>query len=142
MRSTRVTLPAGVDAVHLGNLRGRDAYKHHDVAVIAGRLEPGVGAIEDMARAMFGDEAEPIALVSAGAHGGTRYPTEQRRYRMAGISPGSSRTTLPVRPLPCPCTRTRERKRCWSRSASGSWNRRWPGCGSCTGASGRRPSTC
>ena len=30
----RMTLPAGVDAVHLGNLRGRDGYKHHDVAVV------------------------------------------------------------------------------------------------------------
>src|SRR4051794_6371842 len=80
-----MTLPAGVDAVHLGHLRGRDSYRHHDVAVIAGRLEPSVGAIEDMARAMFGDEAESIALVSAGAHGGTRYPVEQRRYRMTSI---------------------------------------------------------
>ncbi len=41
-----------------------------------------------MTRAMFGDEAEPIVTVAPGEHGGTRYPTEQRRYRMAGGTAG------------------------------------------------------
>ena len=99
----RMKLPAGVDAVHLGNLRGRDGYKHHDVAVVAGRLEPSVGELERMARAMFGDEAEPIATVAPGDHGGTRYPTEQRRYRMAAAArPGGCRRRVrapgPARP--------------------------------------------
>ena len=80
----RMTLPAGVDAVHLGNLRGRDGYKHHDVAVIAGRLEPSVEILERLARCMFGDEAEPLTLVQPGERDIRRYPTEQRRYRMAG----------------------------------------------------------
>ena len=85
-----IKLPAQVDAVHLGNLRGRDSYKHHDVAVIAGRLEPATGSMEDQARAMFGDEPEPILTVAAGEHGGTRYPTEPRRYRMAGGGAGQA----------------------------------------------------
>ena len=85
----RITLPAGVDGLHLGNLRGRDGYKHHDVAVVAGRLEPSVGELERLTRCMFGDEAEPIATVAPGDHGGTRYPTEQRRYRMAGNLAGT-----------------------------------------------------
>ena len=86
----RIKLPAGVDGVHLGNLRGRDSYKHHDVAVIAGRLEPSVGKLEEMARAMFGDEAEALATVTPGDHGGTRYPTKQRCYRTTGGTAGGS----------------------------------------------------
>ena len=66
--------------------------------MIAGRLEPGVGAIEDMARAMFGDEAEPIALVPAGgtAAPATRPNSDVTAWRV--ISPESLRSTLPGLP--------------------------------------------
>ena len=93
----RMKLPPGADALHLGNLRGRDSYKHHDVAVVAGRLEPGVGELERMTRAMFGDEAEPIVTVAIGEHGGTRYPAERRRYRMADGAAGQA-VTVSVHP--------------------------------------------
>ena len=86
----QMTLPAGVDAVHLGNLRGRDGYKHHDVAIVAGRLEPSVEILERLARCMFGDEAEPLTLVQPGERDIRRYPTEQRRYRMAGGAAGAA----------------------------------------------------
>ena len=81
---------------HFGNLRGRDQFKHHDVAVVAGRLEPSIGELERMTRAMFGDEAGPIA---PGEHGGTRYPTERRRYRVAGDAAGQA-VTVSVHPDP------------------------------------------
>ena len=84
----RMTLPAGVDAVHLGNLRGRDGYKHHDVVVTAGRLEPSVEILERMTRCLFGDEAESFTLVQPGERDIRRYPTEQRRYRMVGGGAG------------------------------------------------------
>ena len=67
--------------------------------MVAGRLEPGVEALEDMTRAMFGDEAEAIRTITAGDHGGTRYPTEQRRYRMAGGDEGAA-VAVSVHPDP------------------------------------------
>ena len=80
----RLELPAEIDAVHLGDLRGRDGYKHHDVAVVAGRLEPSVEMLERIARGLFGDEAAPLQIIEPDANGLRRYPTEQRRYRMGG----------------------------------------------------------
>jgi hypothetical protein len=80
----RLELPAELATLHLGNLRGRDGYKSLDTAVIAGRLEPGALAVERMARALFGDEAEPLQAIVPDEAGRVRYPTETRRCRMAG----------------------------------------------------------
>jgi hypothetical protein len=78
----RMQLPDEVAKLYLGNLRGRDGYKHLNTAVIAGRLEPGVLKIERMARALFGNEAEPLQTIAPDAAGIARYHTEPRRYRM------------------------------------------------------------
>lgn len=86
----RIKLPATVDAVYLGHLRGMDGFKHHNVAVIAGRMEPLTGGAENAGRAMFGDEAEPIVTVAPDERGRTRYPTEPRRYRMTGGAAGQA----------------------------------------------------
>src|SRR3954452_15369640 len=83
-------LPANIATLHLGTLRGRYGFKVHDRIIVAGRLEPGVVELERITRAMFGDEAEPIRTVALGEHGGTRYPAEQRRYRMAGGHAGAA----------------------------------------------------
>jgi hypothetical protein len=108
----RLALPSGVDTLYLGHLRGRDGFKHHDRIVIAGRLEPRVGALERDAKALFGDEAEPIVTLPRLEHGGTRMPTEQRRYRMAG---GKAWTAVAVSVHPDPrvqamVEQTRERE--------------------------------
>ena len=81
----RLELPAELATLHLGNLRGRDGYKHLDTAVIAGRLEPGALTVERMARALFGDEAEPLQAIAPDEAGRVRYPTETRRCRMASL---------------------------------------------------------
>ncbi len=86
----RMELPAAIVTLHLGNLRGRDGFKHLDRIVVAGRLEPSVLELERMTRAMFGEEAEPIRTVFPSGHDSTRYPTERRRYRMAGGTAGAA----------------------------------------------------
>jgi hypothetical protein len=45
----KLELPDRVATMHLGHLRGRNKFKDIDVAVIAGRLEPGVEALERLA---------------------------------------------------------------------------------------------
>lgn len=81
----RIKAPA---KIHLGNLRGQDVHKNRDVAVVAGRLEPAPLVIERMARALFGDDDEPLTLIEPDAAGVGRYPSEPRRYRMADGSAG------------------------------------------------------
>ena len=79
----RLELPDTVSTLHLGNLRGRDGFKQLDTAVIAGRLEPGALMVEGMARALFGDEAEPLQTIAPNTvTGRVCYPRQTRRCRM------------------------------------------------------------
>ena len=65
----------GVAVVHFGALRGVDRFKDFDTVIIAGREQPAPGAVEALARSLFGDEEEPLAL-------GGAWTTELRPYRM------------------------------------------------------------
>ena len=61
-------------------LQGVNDYKNFDTAIVIGRLEPGVAAIEDQMRALFGDGDAPLQLLkhSAGACGW--FPAGQGAY--------------------------------------------------------------
>jgi len=89
----------GFDCLHYGALRGRDDCKQHRQGAVIGRNELKVRDLEDLALAIFGDEAEPIQILPPGAHGGTRYLTEQRRYRMADGTAGPA-AAVSVHPDP------------------------------------------
>ncbi|HEX8373585.1 MAG TPA: hypothetical protein VF606_00210, partial [Geminicoccaceae bacterium] len=65
----------GADIAHFGGLRGLDRYKDHDTVIVAGREQPPPSAVEDLARSLFGDDDEPLAL-----SGG--YSLETRGYRL------------------------------------------------------------
>src|SRR3954447_14640015 len=70
----------GVDAMHLGALRGIDRYKGHDTVIVAGREQPSLRGrwnargqykpgVEDYALLLFGDDEQPLALVQPDAKG-------------------------------------------------------------------------
>ncbi len=52
----------GVETAHFGKLRGIDAFKGHDVVIVAGREQPWATSAEAAARALFGDDDEPLEL--------------------------------------------------------------------------------
>lgn len=85
----RLDVP-GAARAHFGALRGRDEFKSCDTAVIVGRLEPEVRKIERQARALFGDEAEPLATLQPDAAGRVCYHTEKRCRRMADGTAGAA----------------------------------------------------
>ena len=74
-------------AVHLGNLRGLDAYKDRCWLMIAGRLQPDPWAMDSLTRSMFGDAAEPLQTLPTDSRGVPYYPTEYRTLRMAEGAP-------------------------------------------------------
>ena len=81
-------LAEGIDRLWFGKLRGRDGFKHHDVILIVGRQQPPVEALEATARALFGDDAEPLQLVKPDPGGHLHLPMERRCMRMADGSGG------------------------------------------------------
>lgn len=66
---------------HFGAVRGIDAWKDCTAAVIVGRNQPSVAAVEGAARALFHDDPAPLAL------SGT-WTTEDRGYRIDGNAVG------------------------------------------------------
>lgn len=71
----RLELPAGTEVLHFGAIRGLDAFKGYDTIIIAGREQPSPEDIEDQARALFGDDPEPLNLTG-------NYVQEVRGYRL------------------------------------------------------------
>ncbi|WP_372397134.1 hypothetical protein ABMY26_23985 [Azospirillum sp. HJ39] len=62
---------------HLGGLRGSDDYRDYAAVIVAGRLQPTVLAVENLARALFFDAVMPLAFLGA-----NRLPKVERRRRM------------------------------------------------------------
>ncbi|UXT53279.1 hypothetical protein FY136_28880 (plasmid) [Agrobacterium tumefaciens] len=56
---------APFDVAHFGALRGKDIWKYTAGIIVAGRLEPSVDAVENLARAYFGDDIEPFLFIKA-----------------------------------------------------------------------------
>jgi hypothetical protein len=55
----RIKAPAGCAVEWFGNIRGLDSYKDFDTIIIAGREQPRIHSVEDMARALFADSPLP-----------------------------------------------------------------------------------
>lgn len=75
----RPALPYAV--AHLNGIRGKDTWKHATGIVVAGRLEPGVEAVEELARAVFYADPRPLAFVGADGEGRKSYPKVARPVR-------------------------------------------------------------
>lgn len=50
---------------HFGNVRGSDNYKNRVAGIVIGREQAPPRAVEDMARALFADDPEPLDLTGA-----------------------------------------------------------------------------
>jgi hypothetical protein len=87
-------LPDHIETAHFGALRGLDSFGHHDVMVVAGRMEPPVLAIENHMRAIH-DGSRPLILIpqpaidpKTGKRPRHSYQRVLRRLRMADGSLG------------------------------------------------------
>lgn len=54
--------PAGAEFAHFNALRGRDAWRDFEVVIVIGRNQPRVTDIENISRALFFDDREPLRL--------------------------------------------------------------------------------
>ena len=79
--NARINIPAHCDSVHFNGFRGVDRWKNFDVVIIIGRNEPPVKAIENMARALYNYDYEPVLLTG-------EWTTEERGYYLQGEKQG------------------------------------------------------
>ena len=115
-----------IDIAHFGAIRGLDGWKDFDTVIVAGREQPPPHDVENMARSLFGADAEPLLLTG-------EYVPQMRgppHARTAAGPPSRSRFTRT-----CACRPSS------SRSASARSSRWSAGCGWCT-ATGRRGCSC
>lgn len=80
-----IAVPGNCELAHFNSLRGVDRYKDCDAAVIVGRNEPPVSAIEDAARALYYDDPNPLQLPGS-------WSCQVRGYRLRGGSLGVDTT--------------------------------------------------
>jgi len=71
--TSKLKIPTHCDSVHFNGFRGVDRWKDFDVVIVIGRNEPSVKAAEDIARALFAYDFEPLNLVG-------EWTTEKRGY--------------------------------------------------------------
>jgi hypothetical protein len=57
--AVQIKVPKGCAVEWFGNIRGLDSYKDFDTIIIAGREQPRIHSVEDMARALFADSPLP-----------------------------------------------------------------------------------
>ena len=74
----------GLDCVpgHLNNIRGKNEWKGCETAVIAGRILPPMGAVEDRARALAAAKGEPFTSLRNPDGTWPAWPEEARALRM------------------------------------------------------------
>lgn len=77
----RINIPAHCDSIHFNGFRGVDRWKNFDVVIVIGRNEPPVKAIEDMARALYTNDYEPLLLTG-------EWTIEERGYYLQGEKQG------------------------------------------------------
>ena len=53
---------ANIHIAHFGAIRGLDGWKDFDTVIVAGREQPQAVDVENMARSLFGADAEPLLL--------------------------------------------------------------------------------
>lgn len=79
--TSSINIPAHCDSVHFNGFRGVDRWKDFDVVIVIGRNEPPVKAVEDMARALYAYDYEPLLLSG-------EWTTEERGYYIYGEKQG------------------------------------------------------
>ena len=63
MRAALAEAPdANIHTAHFGAIRGLDGWKDFDTVIVAGREQPKAVDVENMARSLFGADAEPLLL--------------------------------------------------------------------------------
>lgn len=62
---------------HFGDIRGLDNFKDKEIAVVLGRMQPGIEAVERLARGLVYDQEKELTLLGAG-----QYPEQERGFRM------------------------------------------------------------
>jgi hypothetical protein len=72
-------------------LLGINAYKDCDLAIFVGRIEPGLDAVEDLARCLFADGDEPLQLLTDDQRARGWLPTARGEYLMADGSTAEAR---------------------------------------------------
>jgi len=77
-----------VDFAHFSAIRGVDIYKDHDAAVIIGRNQPPVNEIENLGRAIYFDQPDPLNLSGTLAY-------ETRGYCLTDCERGVSVQVMP-----------------------------------------------
>jgi hypothetical protein len=77
-----ISIPAHCELAHFNALRGIDRWKDFDTAIVVGRNEPPTKAVEDMARALYYDDPEPLMLTGEWIQG-------VRGYRIKGQRTGT-----------------------------------------------------
>jgi hypothetical protein len=70
----KASLPENIAVLHFGAIRGIDAYKHFDKVIILGRNQPPPSDMENLAAALFSNDATQIQFNNS-------YSKESRRYR-------------------------------------------------------------
>ena len=88
---------------HFNGLRGTDDYKDFDAMVLIGRNQPPVEAIEEMARALFFDDPEPLLL-------GQKPEYEARGYTLQNGEFGVSVQVQPDNRVQAVMEQSRERE--------------------------------
>jgi hypothetical protein len=61
----KLSLPDNCEIEHFGNIRGLDKYKDFDEAIIIGRNQPPVEAVESIARCIFCDDNHPLTPIKS-----------------------------------------------------------------------------
>jgi hypothetical protein len=74
-------VPSSCEFAHFNAIRGVDRWKSFDTVVIVGRNEPPLKAVEDMARALFFDQAWAVAQTG-------KWDIQPRGYRIDGQTLG------------------------------------------------------
>lgn len=68
------TEQAGFRSEHAGNTRGKDGYKASVAGGVIGRIQPGTGALEALARCLFADSEEELGFVAPDTEGRNPLP--------------------------------------------------------------------
>ena len=72
-----ITAPANCELAHFNALRGIDRWKDFDAVLIVGRNQPTVEVVQDMARALYFDDPQPLTLTGM-------WDSQKRGYRTTG----------------------------------------------------------
>ena len=72
-----VSVPPGSELAHFGAIRGVDRWKGFDAAIIVGRNQPPLTAVEALARAIWFDDPQPLVFSED-------WTLEKRGYRLRG----------------------------------------------------------